>query len=76
MTDTTDLDHLLAAWADEQRLDATAAEAVRHAILAEPRELPAAWWTEFGTWVGDAMARAADSSTSGFAAAGWLPEAA
>jgi hypothetical protein len=68
-----DLDGLLAAWADGQRLEPAAVETMRTAIVAEPRELSATWWATLGTQVGDAITQATRASSAAFDAIGWAP---
>jgi len=63
-----DLDGLLNAWADRQRLDDAAATAMLQTILdtpasvpsasPEPAGLPPTWWADFGSRFSEAMLRA------------------
>jgi hypothetical protein len=56
MTTEHRLDALLAAWADEQRLDAGDADAILHSIVAEPRQtLEPSWWSALSAQVTSAV---------------------
>lgn len=67
---TDNLDGLLNAWADRQRLDDAAAATMLQSILdtpapvadpapaTDPVGLPPTWWADFGSRFSDAMLRA------------------
>jgi hypothetical protein len=53
-----DLDQLLAAWAQAQRLPDADAERIRQAIIPPVPALEASWWSEFNSKLSTAIARA------------------
>jgi hypothetical protein len=53
-----DLDQLLAAWAQANRLGDADAERIRQAIVPDDLPLPATWWSDFNSKVSEAIARA------------------
>jgi hypothetical protein len=53
-----DLEQLLAAWAQANRLADTDAERIRQAIVPDDLALPATWWSDFNSKVSEAIARA------------------
>ncbi len=64
------LDDLLQAWGDQQRLPDEHADAIRRAIVADPREtaphpvagMSADWWLSLSAQVTDAIVQANDQA--------------
>jgi hypothetical protein len=65
-----DLDELLAAWAQAQRLPDADAERIRQAIVPAVPALEAAWWTEFNARISTVVARATATPVPALAALG------
>jgi hypothetical protein len=53
-----DLDQLLAMWAQTHRLADADAERICQTIVPEDLALPATWWSDFNSKVGEVIARA------------------
>jgi hypothetical protein len=54
----SELDLLLAAWAQRQRIPADQADAILQAIVEPRPALPDSWWNEFNARIGTAMVQA------------------
>jgi hypothetical protein len=53
-----ELDLLLNAWAQLQRIPAEQADAILQAIVEQRPALPDSWWSEFNARIGSAMVQA------------------